>query len=61
MRVGVRIGVNIVESRCRRNLASFAASERAMYSASIVDSATVDCLTDCQEIGPLARKKMYPE
>jgi hypothetical protein len=30
-----------------------------MYSASVVDIATTDCLFDCYEMGPLARKKTY--
>ena len=41
----------------RRNIASLAASERAIYSDSIVESATTDCLCADQEISPLDRKK----
>jgi hypothetical protein len=32
-----------------------------MYSASMVESATVDCLLDCHDIGPFARMNTYPE
>jgi hypothetical protein len=51
-------GVLMVERRRRRNLASLAASESAIYSASMVESTTIVCLLDCQEMGLLARKKM---
>ena len=55
MIVGPVIGLLMVEMRWRRNLASLAASESAMYSASMVERATVDCLLDCHDIELLAR------
>jgi len=41
-------------------MASFAASLRAMYSASVVDSAAVRCLRDSQLTGPPARINVKP-
>jgi hypothetical protein len=46
--------------KLRIHTASFAASAPAMYSASIVDVATVFCLCDDQDIGPPASVKTHP-
>ena len=46
----------VIWRRWRRNLASLAASESNMY-----DGECNGELLDCQEIGPFARKKTYPE
>ena len=40
--------------------ASWLASDRAIYSASVDDSATVGCLRDLQVIGAPDRWKIYP-
>ena len=47
-------------SRFRSHVASRAASEAAMYSASHVDRATIDCLLDPQAIGAPAPRNRYP-
>src|SRR5258705_8921554 len=47
--------------RCRSQMASFAASEDAMYSASVDDWDTLVCSFDLQEMGPPANKKTAPE
>jgi len=39
---------------------SRAASDRAIYSASIVDNAIDDCFCDVHDIGPPFIMKMYP-
>src|SRR5229473_2033261 len=39
--------------------ASCAASDKAIYSASVDDSAVIDCFLECQVIAPLAIMKMY--
>jgi len=39
------------ESCCMRAIASLEASDNAMYSASIVETATVVCFLEVQEIG----------
>ena len=41
--------------------ASFAASEHAIYSASVLDVATTLCLVDFQEIAPPYSRNTYPE
>jgi len=41
--------------------ASFAASEQAIYLASVLDVATTLCLADFQEIMLLYNMKRYPE
>ena len=45
----------------RIQTASFAASAAAMYSASVVESATVSCLEDFQLTAPLFKQNMYPD
>src|SRR6266542_1070967 len=40
---------------------SFAASEAAIYSASVVESATVDCLELFQQIAPPLRQNTNPD
>src|SRR5258708_11758818 len=47
--------------RRRSQMASFAASEDAMYSASVDDWDTLVCSFDLQEMGPPANKKTAPE
>ena len=44
-----------------KKIASFAASERAIYSDSIVDIAMTDCFELWKEIMPFAMKKSIPE
>ena len=44
-------------SNLRTKIASLEASESAMYSASIVERAMVDCFWEDHEIMPLAKKK----
>jgi hypothetical protein len=41
--------------------ASLPASDRATYSASVVDNAIVVCFLDLQVIAPPLDKKMYPD
>lgn len=53
-------GLNSVSSR-RSHVASFAASVRAMYSASVDDKATMGCLLEHQLTGPPLSMKMKPE
>ena len=47
-------------SKLRSHVASRAASEAAMYSASHVDKATIGCLLDSQVIGPPLSINRYP-
>jgi hypothetical protein len=49
----------ISANRFRSQVASRAASEAAIYSASHVDSATVCCLLDPQAMGPSAPRNRY--
>ena len=51
----------IVASKFRRNKASLPASERARYSASLVEWATVRCKMDCHVIAALLRMNTYPD
>ena len=46
------------ESRCLRKEDSCTAEDKAMYSASHVDKAIVDCCLLCQEIKFLVKKKV---
>ena len=43
---------------CNRVRASCEASDSDIYSASMVESATVDCLCEVQDAAPLLAKKM---
>jgi hypothetical protein len=52
-------GGSISASRFRSHVASCAASEAAMYSASHVDSATIGYLLDPQAMGALALRNRY--
>jgi hypothetical protein len=53
------LGGSISASRFRSHVASRAASEAAMYSASHVDSATIGYLLDPQAMGVLALRNRY--
>jgi hypothetical protein len=53
-------GKSISASRFRSHVTSRDASEAATYSASHVDSATIDCLLDPQAMGTSAPKNRYP-
>jgi hypothetical protein len=53
-------GGSISASKFRSHVASRAASEAAMYSASHVDKATIGCLLDPQAMGVPAPKNRYP-
>jgi len=46
---------------CSEIASSVVACVRAVYSASALESAIVDCFLTCQEIGDPARVKMYPD
>ena len=50
----------ISASRFRSHIASRAASEAAMYSASHVNRATIGCLFDPQAMGAPAPRNRYP-
>jgi hypothetical protein len=51
---------SISASRFRSHIASRAASDVAIYSASHVDRATMGCLLDSQAMGVLAPRNRYP-
>ena len=51
--------ISVITLRSHR--ASFAASEQAMYSASVLEVATTDCLVDFHEIAPLYSVNKDPE
>src|SRR5947208_16397158 len=48
-------------NNCSIQRSSFAACTRAIYSASVDDSATVDCFLDFQQIAAPAKRNIYPE
>ncbi|XP_046814136.1 uncharacterized protein LOC124422138 [Vespa crabro] len=49
----------LLQAYCNHN-ASCAVEDSAMYSASVVDNATVRCFLLCQDIGPPWKRKMLP-
>jgi len=55
-----KIGVDLLEDMAEPQ-ASLLASVIAMYSASVVESATIGCFLDRQEIAPHPNTKAYPE
>src|SRR6266850_1506467 len=59
--VGVLSGKPNSLCRFLNQQASHAASDRAMYSASVDDSAIISCFLDHHVIAPPAAKKTYPD
>ena len=59
--VGSEIGIVISEIRDRNQSSSRAASEAAMYSASVDERAMRGCFRELQLIAPPQNKKVFPE